>query len=179
MVIAPRTFLAKDGRKVFLRSLRWEDLDDLLEFINSLVDEGADIVRTEKATRNDEAEWLRRYLARTEKGEIINCAAEVKGKVVANSEVGKREGRMSHVGGFGIAIKQGYRGIGIGTKIMQTLIEESRRVGLKILVLEVFDTNKTAKALYSKMGFKENGRILKGVYKNGKYIDLIRMTLEL
>jgi L-amino acid N-acyltransferase YncA len=62
---------------------------------------------------------------------------------------------------------------------MQTLIEESRSVGLKIPVLEVFDINKTAKALCSKMGLKENGRILKGVYKNGKYIDLIRMTLEL
>lgn len=179
MMIAPRTFFAKDGREVVLRSLQWEDLDDLLEFINSLVDEGADIVRTEKATRNDEIEWLSRYLARSEKGEIINCAAEVGGKVVANSEVGKREGSMSHVAGFGIVIKQGYRGIGIGTKIMEALIEESRSVGLKILVLEVFDTNKTAKALYSKMGFKEDGRIPNGIYKNGKYIDLIRMTLEL
>lgn len=179
MVIMPRTFTAKDGRKVVLRSLRWEDLDDLLEFINSLVDEGADIVRTEKATRNEEAEWLGRYLARVEKGEIIGCAAEVAGKVVANSEVGKREGPMSHVGGFGIAIKQGYRGIGIGTKIMQTLIEESKKAGLKILVLDVFETNKTAKALYTKLGFKDAGRIPKGVYKNGKYIDLIRMTLEL
>jgi L-amino acid N-acyltransferase YncA len=178
-VIRPRVFTAKDGRKVVLRSLDWEDLDDLLEFINSLVDEGADIVRTEKATRQEEAEWLGRYLARTEKGEIIHCAAEVEGKVVANSEIGKRGSCMSHVGDFGIAIKQGYRGIGIGTKIMQTLIEESREVGLKVLVLDVFDTNKVAKALYSKMGFKENGRILKGVHKIGKYIDLIRMTLEL
>jgi ribosomal protein S18 acetylase RimI-like enzyme len=62
---------------------------------------------------------------------------------------------------------------------MQTLIEESRKAGLKILVLDVFNTNKTAKALYQKMGFKEAGRIRKGIYKNGKYIDLTRMTLEL
>jgi len=179
MVIKPRAFTAKDGREVVLRSLRWEDLEDLLGCINSLVEEGADIVRTEKVTRNEEAEWLGRYLARIEKGEIVHCAAEVDGKVVANSEVEKREGDMSHVGGFGIAIKQGYRGIGIGTKIMQTLIEESQKAGLRIIVLTVFDTNKAAKALYSKMGFKENGRIPKGVYKNGQYIDLIHMILEL
>ncbi|HVP40545.1 MAG TPA: GNAT family N-acetyltransferase [Candidatus Krumholzibacteriaceae bacterium] len=114
-----------------------------------------------------------------EKREIINCAAEVDGKVIANSEIGKREDLISHVGGFGITIKQGYRGIGIGTKIMQTLIEESKKAGLKILVLEVFDTNNIAKHLYQKMGFKEAGRIPKGIYKNGKYVDLIRMTLEL
>jgi ribosomal protein S18 acetylase RimI-like enzyme len=86
---------------------------------------------------------------------------------------------MSHVGGFGIAIKQGYRGIGLGTRMMQTLIEESRKAGLKIVVLEVFDTNEIAKRLYRKMGFKEAGRIPKGVYKNGKYVDSIRMTLQL
>ena len=36
-------FTAKDGRKVILRTPKWEDLDDLLELINSLVDEDAEI----------------------------------------------------------------------------------------------------------------------------------------
>jgi L-amino acid N-acyltransferase YncA len=179
MAIEPKVFTAKDGRKVVLRSVQWEDLDTLLELINSLVEEGADIVRTEKVTRDEEAEWLGRFLARMEKREIINCAAEVEGKVIANSEITRREGPMSHVGGFGIAIKQGYRSIGIGTRIMQTLVEESKKAGLRILVLEVFGTNDVAKHLYQKMGFKEAGRIPKGVYKNGKYVDSIRMTLEL
>ena len=179
MAIKSKVFTSKDGRKVVLRSVKWEDLDDLLEMINSLVEEGADITRTKKATRADEAEWLGRYLARIEKKEIINCAAEVEGKVIANSEIGKREDPMSHVGGFGIAIKQGYRNIGIGTQIMQSLIEESKKAGLRILVLDVFDSNGMAKHLYRKMGFKEAGRIQKGIYKNGEYVDLIRMTLEL
>jgi L-amino acid N-acyltransferase YncA len=174
-----RTFIAKDGRKVVLRAVRMEDLDDLMVFINSLVEEGADIVRTEKVTRNEEAEWLEGLLARIDKGEVIDCAAEVDGKVIAHAEVGKRSGLMAHVGSFGIAIKQGYRGIGVGTQIMQTLIGDSKKAGLKILVLDVFDTNKIAKHLYEKMGFKEAGRIPKGIYKNDKYIDLIRMTLEL
>jgi hypothetical protein len=39
---------------VVLRTLRWEDLDDLLEMINSLVEEKADIVRAEKVLRVDE-----------------------------------------------------------------------------------------------------------------------------
>jgi ribosomal protein S18 acetylase RimI-like enzyme len=99
--------------------------------------------------------------------------------VIANSEIGKREGSMSYVGGFGIAIKQGYRGIGLGTRMIQTLIEESRKAGLKIVVLEVFDTNEIAKRLYRKMGFKEAGRISTGVCKKGKYVDSISMMLRL
>jgi len=173
------TFVAKDGRKVILRSIRGEDLDDCLEFINSLVEEGAEILRDTKVSREEEAEWLGRRLTRIDKGEMINVVAEVDGKMIANSEVEKRSGPMKHVGFFGIAIKSGYRGIGIGTKIMQTLIKKSKRAGLKILVLDVHDTNETAKALYKKMGFKEVGRIPEGIYKNGKYIDLVRMTLEL
>ncbi len=179
MVIKPRTFTAQDGRKVVLRSVKWEDLDDLIEFINTLVEEDADILRTSKVTRNEEAEWLGRRLASIDKGELIDAVAEVEGEVIANSEVDKRSDIMSHVGVLGIAVKQGYRGIGVGAELMKTLIEESKKAGLRILVLDHFATNKTARRLYEKMGFKEAGKISKGIYKNGKYIDLVRMTLEL
>ncbi len=177
--IKPRKFKAKDGREVVLRSIRWEDLDDCIEFINSLVQEGVDILVDTKVSREEEADWLGKRLARADKGEIIDVIAEVDSKVVANSEVEKRSGLMSHVGYLGIGIKADYRGIGIGSQIMQTLKEESKKAGLKILVLDAFATNKTAQALYRKMGFQDAGRIPKAIFKNGKYIDLIRMTLEL
>jgi L-amino acid N-acyltransferase YncA len=177
--VVPETFVAKDRREVVLRSIRWDDLGDCLEFINSLVEEGADILRDEKVSRGEEAEWLGRRLASIEKGELVDVVAEVKGKMVANSEVEKRSGYMRHVGYLGIAIRSGYRGIGIGTEMMKTLIGESKRIGLEVLVLDVFDSNKIARGLYQKVGFKEVGRIPKGVYKNGKYVDLIRMALEL
>ena len=178
-MIKPRTFTAKDGRRVVLRSVKWDDLDDLIELINSLVEEGTDILRSEKVTRSEEAEWLGKRLARIDKGELIDAVAEVEGKIAANSEVEKRSDLMSHVGYLGIAIKSGYRGIGIGTQIMKTLIEESKKARLRILVLDHFATNNTARGLYEKMGFREAGKIPKGIYKNGKYIDLVRMTLEL
>lgn len=177
--LLPKFFTAKDGRKVKLRSLRWEDLDDCIEFINSLIDEGSDIAKETKVTRDEEADWLGKRLASMEKGELVDVVAEVDGKMVANAEIGRRRGNMSHVGDFGIGIRAGYRGIGIGTELMSLLVEQSRRIGLKTLVLDVFETNSIAKGLYEKAGFKESGRIPKGVYKNGKYIDLIRMVQEL
>jgi L-amino acid N-acyltransferase YncA len=177
--IKPRKFRAKDGREVVLRSIRWEDLDDCLEFINSLVEEGADILVDKKGSREEEADWLGKRLARAVKGEIIELIAEVDGKMVANSEVERRSGLMSHVGYLGIGIKADYRGIGIGTQIIQVLKEESKKAGLKVLVLDVFATNKTAQALYRKMGFEDAGRTPKAICKNGKYIDLVRMALEL
>jgi len=174
-----REFLSKNGKRVVLRKPRWEDLDDLLAFINSLVDEGADILQEERVTREQEADWLGKRLASIEKGRTIGIVAEVDGKVVANSEVARGKGPKSHVGTLAIGVKKEYRGIGIGKELMKALIEESRKAGLKVLILDVMDSNKVAKSLYTKMGFKQAGKIPKGVFKKGKYTDLLRMTLEL
>jgi len=176
-----RRFTAKDGRGVILRAPRWEDLDDLLNLYNSLVDEGADItdLPTEKVTREEEANWLGRRLADIENDRIIGIVAEVDGRVVANSDVTRKGGIMGHVGKLGMLVKAGFRSIGIGTEMMKTLIEESRRMGLKVLVLDVFASNSRARHLYQKMGFEEAGRIPKGIHRKGEYIDLIRMTMPL
>jgi ribosomal protein S18 acetylase RimI-like enzyme len=80
---------------------------------------------------------------------------------------------------LGIAIGSGYRDIGIGTEMMEVLIEESRKAGLKLLLLGVFETNNRARHLYEKLGFKEIGRVPKGIFRNGRYIDEIRMALFL
>ena len=63
-----KSFTAKNGRNVILRTPKWEDLDDLMEFINSLVEEGVHIDRNQKVTSEQEADWLGRKLADLEKG---------------------------------------------------------------------------------------------------------------
>ncbi|MFB0503162.1 MAG: N-acetyltransferase family protein [Candidatus Bathyarchaeia archaeon] len=172
-------FKSKDGREVILRTPRWEDLDDLTEFINSLVDEGVDIATDQKATREQEADWLGRRLASLEKGEQFSLIAEVDGKVVANSEITKRGGYSKHVGGLGIGIKKGYRDIGIGTEMLKTLLSEAKKMGLKMVFLNVFSTNKRAIHVYEKASFKQTGRRPKFFFKDGKYIDDIIMAKEI
>jgi RimJ/RimL family protein N-acetyltransferase len=172
-------FVAKDGRNVVLRTPKWEDLDDLLEFINSLINESADITMHKKPTRQEEAEWLGRYLTNLDNDRLFALVAEVDGKVVANSELNRKTGYSEHVGEIGIAIKAGYRDIGIGTEILRTLISNARERGLKVLRLSVFSSNKRAKHVYEKVGFKETGRIPGEIFKDGKYVDEIIMTMEL
>src|SRR5512136_319658 len=112
-----KTFTSKDGRNVALRTPRWEDLDDFLELINSLVDEKADIYITEKFTREAEAEWLTKALSLLEKDEQFLLAAEVDNKVVALSDFQVKEGDPSqHPGVLGIIVRNGYRDLGIGTE---------------------------------------------------------------
>jgi RimJ/RimL family protein N-acetyltransferase len=171
-----RSFSAKAGQKVVLRTPKWEDLDDFLELINALVEEGAEILRTEKVSREEEADWLSRVLSRLEKDEMFYIVADVDGKVVGISEIGKRSGYEKHVGVIGIAIKNGFRDLGIGTAIMKALIEKAREWGLKVLTLTVFATNKRAQHVYEKVGFLQTGTVPKKHFKDGRHIDEIIMT---
>ncbi len=174
-----KQFVAKDGRTVILRTPRWEDLDDLLEFICSLVDESADIMMNKKPTRQEEAEWLGCLLANLENDRVFALVAEVDGKTVANSELSQKSGYAGHVGEIGIAIRAGYRDVGVGTEMLRTLIAHGREIGLKVLKLSVFSSNPRAKHVYEKVGFRETGRIPKEFFKDGKYVDEILMTMEL
>jgi RimJ/RimL family protein N-acetyltransferase len=171
-----RRFSLGDKREVILRMPRWEDLDDFLELINSLVEERADILRTESVSRDEEIDFLARVLSRLEKDELFFLVAEVDGKVVASSEINRRTGYEEHVGVIGIAIKSGFRDQGIGTEMMKTLIRQAEKMGLKVLTLTAFATNKRAIHVYEKVGFVQTGRVPKKHFKDGKYIDEIIMT---
>jgi L-amino acid N-acyltransferase YncA len=171
----------KDGRKAILRAPEWRDLDGLLEFIGELVEERVEIVRNTKPSRSEEAEWLGRRLAAIENGNLVALVAEMNGRIVASSEVEKRMQfpEMAHVGGLGIAILKNSRSAGLGTALMESLLQLAKQIGLKIVILDMFATNKPARRLYEKVGFVEVGKIPKAIHRDGNYIDLIRFAIEI
>ncbi len=172
-------FTAKDGREVILRTPKWEDLDDALEFINSLVEEEAMILMNPKKTREQEIDWLADNLKKLEKGNIIMIAAEVDGRMVGIVEVRPHFGKMSHVGSLGISIKKEYRDIGIGFDLMKEAEKHAIHMRLKTMQLEVFEKNERAIHVYEKMGYKITGKIPEGVLQNEEYMDVLIMTRKL
>jgi hypothetical protein len=67
-----REFRARDGKEVVFRTPAWDDLNGLMELINSLVEERAEISRSEKVTRDEEANWLLKMLSSLEKDELFS-----------------------------------------------------------------------------------------------------------
>jgi RimJ/RimL family protein N-acetyltransferase len=171
-----RKFSAKNGQEVILRTPQLKDLDELMKLINSLVDEKAEIANTKKVTREQEAEWLRKMLMRLEKDELFFLVAEVDKGLVASSDIYIQSGDESHVGVLGIVIKSGYRDFGIGTQMMKTLMEQAAALGLKLLMLQVFATNRRAIHVYEKLGFAHSGRIPKKHFRDDQYKDELIMT---
>jgi len=169
-------FSVKSGDKIVLRTPGWEDLDDLLELINSIVDEGAEIGRDEKVSREAEIDWLSGLLARLERGKTFFLVAEVKGRIVASSDINRQTGFQKHVGVVGIVIRKDFRELGIGTAMMRVLIEQAKKMGMKVLTLTAFASNKRAIHVYEKVGFLQTGLIPKKLLKQGKYVDEVIMT---
>jgi ribosomal protein S18 acetylase RimI-like enzyme len=72
-----------------------------------------------------------------------------------------------------------YRDQGIGLQMMKTLVDESRKAGLKTIELEVFASNPRAIHVYEAAGFKQVGRIPKKIFRKGRFTDIIVMAIEL
>ena len=167
--------------------MKWDDLDRLLSFINTVVEEkrrdsnaGLYAGFDEKITREEEAEWLAQTLVGIERGEVINAIAEISGKVIANGEVtrGKYKDTRRH-GHMGLTTISEYRRQGIGRRIIETLVRESRRAGLRTLEAEFLAQNETARRAYEKAGFKQAGIIPHKVFRGGKCFDGLIMAREL
>ncbi len=170
-----REFEARDGRKVTLRTPTWEDLDDMLDFINSLDEEEAMILMETKQTRDQEVDWLARALSNMEKDRQVRVVAEVDGKMVGQCEVALGAGRKSHVGTLGISVKQGYRDVGIGQELMREAERHGGRLGLEKILLEVFATNDRAIHVYEKIGYRVVGCVPGEVKYKGEYVDGVYM----
>jgi len=86
--------------------------------------------------------------------------------------------RMQHGGHFGIGIHAAWRGRGLGRILIQTLLDwATAHPTIEKIRLGVLADNHHAIALYTSMGFVEDGRH-EGEFKFGpdKYIDDIQMV---
>jgi RimJ/RimL family protein N-acetyltransferase len=102
--------------------------------------------------------------------------------VVAGEVVGELRVEPSWMGfgEVGMMVAAAWRGRGVGTALVEAAIEWARERGLHKLSLAVFPHNAAAIALYRKLGFVEEGRLVRHVRRaNGELWDLIEMGLAL
>src|SRR5207249_10024275 len=80
---------------------------------------------------------------------------------------------------MGLTMISEYRGQGIGHKIIETLVRESRSAGLRTLEVEFLAHNETARRSYEKAGFEQAEIIPHKIFRSRKYFDALLMSKEL
>lgn len=168
----------KTGETVLIRTASPQDAFGLLEIRRSVVEEGQ-YTLTEPdeftTTEDDVREAIEEHL---EKPGYLYLVAGLGRRVVGLLRFSNgRHRRTAHAGTLMLLVQAGYRGKGIGSALLHSLIDWAAENPLiEKLTLAVFSTNHRAIAVYDKLGFREEGRCPRDMkLANGTYIDSVLM----
>ncbi len=140
-----------------------------------------DYAPLDRMTRKQQKEWFSEIFGELKENRAVFVVAEIKGDIVGYCYVrplGGVPSELSHVGVLSIRVKKGFRGIGVGMKMMGIALGKSGRI-FDIIELAVIALNEPAKGLYHKFGFKTWGIAPMELKRRNKYLDREYMYLKL
>lgn len=171
------------GKKIKIRKLSKGDLRNVKkfpDFINSLIEEEAQILFNKKFSLKEERKYIQEQLRSIKNHKTVFLVAEDDKKIIGTCGINLMVGRQEHIGNFGITIAKGYRGMGLGSYLMKEIIKLAKKEFKpkpKFIRLNVFPINKPAVSLYKKFGFKKVAVIPKQIEFQGKFLDEVIMLL--
>ena len=90
---------------------------------------------------------------------------------------GNKNVRRQHAWGLGISLRDDWQRRGVGTRLMETLIDLADHwLGALRIELTVFTDNAAALALYRKFGFEVEGVHRAYALRDGQYVDTTAMA---
>lgn len=87
----------------------------------------------------------------------VMFVAKDNGKIVGDASLSRLPRRMKHRGDFGIAVLKEYWNKGIGSRLLNEIINFAKENSFEVIDLQVRSDNKGAIHLYEKFGFKKIG----------------------
>lgn len=176
--IESQRFQAKNGTEVVVRTALPDDATALPGFLRAVAGESSHLLtQPDEFTQTEEEQqaWIQAHLDGP--GQIV-MVAEAGGELIGvlSFENGHRR-RNTHQGALGMSVREAWRGVGVGTAMLQRLLDWAARNSLIEKVgLAVFATNHPAIGLYRKFGFVEEGRQPKQIKLGpGRYEDVVLM----
>lgn len=121
------------------------------------------------------AEQLRADVAATTG--VARLVATVDGRIVGHLGLDLAPTGVANLGMF---VAAEWRGRGVGTALVRAAIDQARRWGAHKVALQLWPHNQSARALYVKLGFVEEGRLRRHYRRrDGSLWDALVMGLVL
>ena len=152
-------YMLPTGERIVLRSALSSDATALRRHREIVTSETHFLTRSaEERAREDLCGMIAQFLG--EPREFLLCAVageEIVGDLML-AHVSDRI-KTRHRAYLGISLRQAYCGMGLGTRMIETVAEQAKKNGFLQIELGVYEDNTPAIALYKKMGFREYGRL--------------------
>lgn len=155
-----KSFKSKKGNDVIFRYPKADDFEAIWKFAKDLAREDTFIELNREPTEEEERKWFDDMLTKFTKNESVYLSVFVNGTFAGNTHVEKGRYRHEHVGHLGISLLVPYRDEGIGTALMQAVIDEARKLGLRLLTLSCFENNPRGLHIYEKLGFQDRKSVV-------------------
>lgn len=122
-------------------------------------------------------ESIGQHLANPGEGDY-QLVAEVDGEIVGCLGLHTTiRPRIRHKADFGMNVRDDWQGKGVGSALMQALIDLADKwLNLTRLELTVYTDNEAAIALYKKFGFEIEGTHRKFAFRDGEFVDAYAMA---
>ena len=149
-----------------------DDAENMISYLNRVGGESDNLMHGANEFKVP-VEGVKRKLAMSKDSEnsIILIALD-NDRIIARAELdGYYPARIRHRAVLSISVKKEYWNRGIGTDMLNRLIEQAKKMKLRVIELEVISDNARAISLYHKMGFSDIGLYkdyfnVKGIFKD-------------
>jgi L-amino acid N-acyltransferase YncA len=170
--IAVRATATGDAKPIEIRPAAMGDAEAIALIYNQGIEDRVATLETERRTADERRRWL---AARGPRHPVI--VAEVEGAVIAWGSLNSFNPRAAydHVADLSVYVERGWRGRGIGRRILDALIGAGGELGYHKLVLAAFPFNHAGIALYNRLGFREVGVYREQGQLDGKWVDVVVM----
>ena len=157
---------------ITVRAARESDAAAICVIYNQGIEDRIATLETELRTAEERRHWM---AARGPRHPVI--VAEADGVVTGWGSLNLYNPRPAyqHVADFSVYVERGWRGKGMGRRLLDRLIELARELGYHKMMLSAFPFNTSGVALYERAGFTTIGICREMGLLDGKWVDTIIM----
>ena len=173
----PKKVVLQSGTAVTVRPMVKEDEGKLFAFFSRVPGDDRLFLRDDVSRRDVIDAWAREL----DYARVLPLVAEVGETIVGDATLHRRKaGWTSHVGKVRLVIDKAYRDKGLGTRLIEELIDIAKQAGLELLVAEIMENQKSALAAFRHLGFEREAAFYNHVKDQaGKEHNLVVMIKNL
>lgn len=172
-------FTAKNGMKVFFRPEQPSDTEMLWKMFSTLSKESVSNLLP-PFTRERVEGWTRNINYNEVLAIVAVIEEDGKQRIIGSASLKfYPQEALKHKAELGLSVHDDYQNMGIGTALLQHILDVARRKRLSKVWLHVSTDNNRAIHVYKKAGFNIEGKLRKESWINGKYRDEYSMALFL